>query len=151
MFKSGLDHIDQMLKVSQCLYSRILELYSSSLSAFSVRQTILLLYFRTAPVWRYLPIPAQGKGSWWFWNHTSCLPRVRCWGYWAGGLWSKWGEANHSFNKVYLLISYLSQDMTPLLNPCFYYISSRGLDRIFTILGHLFGGSIQILNEVKLT
>ena len=53
--------------------------------------------------------------------------------------------------KVHLLISYLSQDMTPLLISCFYYISSRGLDRIFTILDHLFGGSIQILNEVKLT
>ena len=34
------------------------QLYSSSISAFSVRQTILLLYFRTAPVWRYLSIPA---------------------------------------------------------------------------------------------
>ena len=39
--------------------------------------------------------------------------------------------------------------MKPELNPCFYYISSRGFDRILTIFGHLFGGFIEILNQVN--
>ena len=39
--------------------------------------------------------------------------------------------------------------MTPVLDPCFYYISVRGFDRILTIANHLFGGFIDIVNQVR--
>ena len=48
-----------------------------------------------------------------------------------------------------MFISYLMQSMKPELNPCFYYISSRGFDRILTVFGHLFGGFIEIVNQVN--
>ena len=40
--------------------------------------------------------------------------------------------------------------MTPELDPCFYYISVRGFDRILTISSHLFGGFIEITNQVDI-
>ena len=39
--------------------------------------------------------------------------------------------------------------MTPELDPCFYYISVRGFDRILSIVNHLFGGFIDIANQVR--
>ena len=39
--------------------------------------------------------------------------------------------------------------MTPALDPCFYFISARGFDRIFTILSNLFGGFMEVANQVS--
>ena len=41
--------------------------------------------------------------------------------------------------------------MTPELNPCFYFISVRGFDRILIISTILFGGFYHIANRVKWT
>lgn len=38
--------------------------------------------------------------------------------------------------------------MTPELNPCFYYISVRGFDRLLIISTILFGGFYHIANQV---
>ena len=44
----------------------------------------------------------------------------------------------------------MMQILTPELDPCFYYISVRGFDRILTISIHLFGGFIEITNQVNI-
>ena len=54
----------------------------------------------------------------------------------------------HIYVRVDLFSWHLMQIMTPELNPCFYFISARGFDRILTIFSHLFGGFIEVANQV---